>query len=268
MNPQNQRPGRESAIARAAEDEKIVEEMAALNNELITAQRELVRRNAELTRLNEQMNQLLGIAAHDLRNPLAAIYTCSEYLLSEPKNLETAQIEMLRAVETSSMFMLGLIEDILHLSRMESGKIELRIESFDPAGLVERHVAINRAIAARKKITIDLDIQSNLTPIEGDRNKIEQVLENLISNAIKFSPPQTSITVVLRLDGPGLRLAVTDQGPGIPEIERDKLFQPFSRTSVRPTGGEKSSGLGLAIARKIVEAHRGRIWIESEVGRG
>ena len=270
MKREDERPERAPAQtgSHAAEDHKMFEEIAALNNELIRAQRELARRNAELTRINEEKNQLLGIAAHDLRSPLAAIYSCSEFLLDEPPNLNEDQLEMLRAVKTSSLYMLQLIEDILHLSRMESGKIELHIRRFDPTELATRHVAVNRPIAARKNITIDLDIEPNLPAIEADPHKIEQVLENLISNAIKFSSPQTVVKVTLGRDGPRLKIAVADQGPGIPEAERGKLFLPFSRTSVRPTGGEKSSGLGLAIARKIVEAHRGRIWLESEVGKG
>lgn len=164
--------------------------------------------------------------------------------------------------------MLQLVEDMLHLSKMEAGKIELRTRRLDPTELVTRHAAVNRPIAARKNITIDLDIEPDLPVIEADPHKIEQVLENLISNAIKFSPPQTVVKVTLGRDGPRLKIAVADQGPGIPESERGKLFLPFSRTSVRPTAGEQSSGLGLAIAHKIVEAHQGRIWLESEIGKG
>lgn len=270
MKREDEQAGRAPAgtVLQVADDRKLFEEIAALNNELITAQRELARRNAELTRSNEEKNQLLGVAAHDLRNPLAAIYSCSEFLLDESKHLDDDSLEMLRAVKTSSLYMLQLIEDILHLSRMDSGKIELRTRSFDLIELVTRHVGVNRPIAARKNITIDLHLELNLPAIEADPHKIEQVLENLISNAIKFSPPQTVVKVTLGRDGPRLKIAVADQGPGIPVAERGKLFLPFSRTSVRPTAGEQSSGLGLAIARKIVEAHRGRIWLESEVGKG
>lgn len=252
----------------STEDEKIFEEISAFNNELVTAQRELARRNAELMRLNEQKNHLLGVAAHDLRNPLGAIYSCSEYLLDELKNLNDDQLKMLRSIKASSEFMLALIEDILNLARMESGKMELRMEATDLGKLALRHVAINRLIAARKNIGIDLDLEADLPLIEADSRKIEQVLENLISNAIKFSPPNSAVRVALQRDGDQVRIEVSDQGAGIPKAEWGKLFQPFQRTSVRPTGGEKSSGLGLSIARKIVEAHAGKIWFESELGKG
>jgi signal transduction histidine kinase len=107
-----------------------------------------------------------------------------------------------------------------------------------------------------------------LPTVEADPRKIEQVMENLLSNAIKFSPPGTTVTMTLIPMGAQVRIEVRDQGPGIPEAEQGKLFQPFQRTSVKPTGGEESSGLGLAIARRIVEAHGGRIGVESVVGSG
>lgn len=250
------------------DERKIYEDFTRLNNELVTAQRELARSNAGLIRLNEQKNQLLGMAAHDLRNPLGAIFSCSEYLLDELKNLSDDQLEMLSAIKSSSEFMLQLIEDILNLSRIESGKIELRIEPCNLADLASRHVATNRLIAARKKIQVVLNLGPDLPTVEADPRKIEQVMENLLSNAIKFSPPGTTVTMTLIPMGAQVRIEVRDQGPGIPEAERGKLFQPFQRTSVKPTGGEKSSGLGLAIARRVVEAHGGRIGVESEVGVG
>lgn len=270
MKPQDQARKQKLASAglHSTEDRKIFEDISALNNELVTAHRELAKRNAALVRLNEQKKHLLSVAAHDLRNPLGAIYSCSEYLLDELKNLNDDQLEMLRSIRTSSLFMLDLIEDILHLARLESGKIELRIEPTDVAELASHHIAVNRPIAARKNIHIDVDIDPNLPLIEADSHKIGQVLENLISNAIKFSPSNTVIEVALRRDDERVRIAVRDHGPGIPEAERGKLFQPFQRTSVKPTGNEKSSGLGLAIARQILEAHSGKIWFESEVGRG
>jgi signal transduction histidine kinase len=270
MKREDERPGNEcgQAVLPAPDERKVFEEITALNNELVTAQRELARRNSELTRLNEEKNHFLGVATHDLRNPLAAIYSSSEFLLSQSDRLDSEQVEILSAIKNSSLFMLQLVEDLLHLSQIESGKIQLRIRDVDLAELVRRHSAVNRPVAARKNIRLDFDIEPNLPAIEADPHKLEQVLENLISNAIKFSPPGTAIVVTLRGEGAGLKLAVADQGPGIPVGEQKKLFLPFSRTSVRPTGREKSSGLGLAIARNIVEAHRGRIGLESEVGKG
>jgi two-component system, OmpR family, sensor kinase len=117
MKREDQRPGQGSgdAVLHADEDRKMFEEIAALNNDLVTMQRELARRNAELTRVAEQKNQLLGVAAHDLRNPLAVIYSSSDFLLSEQRNFDADQIEMMSAIKTSSLYMLQLIEDILRI---------------------------------------------------------------------------------------------------------------------------------------------------------
>jgi two-component system, OmpR family, sensor kinase len=250
------------------DDHDIYEDLTALNNELVTAQRELARSNADLIRLNEQKNQLLGMAAHDLRNPLSAISLCSEYLLDELVNLPADQLEMLSTIKSASEFMLRLIEDILDLSKIESIKVELRTERCDLALLASRHVATSRLIAARKKIRIDLEIAPDLPAVDVDPHKIEQVLENLISNAVKFSPAGKTITVTILRAGAQVKVQVRDQGPGIPEAELERVFKPFQRTSVKPTGGEKSSGLGLAIASKIVAAHGGQIGVESTEGVG
>jgi signal transduction histidine kinase len=252
----------------ADDEHKVYEDFTALNNELINAQRELARTNSELIRLNQQKNQLLGMAAHDLRNPLSAISLCSEYLINELTNLPADQLEMLSTIKASSEFMLWLIEDILDLSKIESIKVALRAELCDLKILAARHVATSRLIAARKKIHINLEIAPDLPLVEADPRKIGQVLENLLSNAIKFSPPGATLGMKMLQTGERVRIAVRDQGPGIPEGELGMLFKPFQRTSVKPTGGEKSSGLGLAIASKIVEAHGGVIGVQSEIGVG
>ena len=127
---------------------------------------------------------------------------------------------------------------------------------------------MNRMLAEKKSIRLDFAAECGLPLFRFDRGKVEQVLNNLISNALNYSPPGTAVTVrAFRLDD-SVVVSVCDHGPGIPAEELDKLFKPFSRTSVRSTAGEKSTGLGLAISRKIVDGHGGRIWAESEVGRG
>jgi two-component system sensor histidine kinase/response regulator len=138
----------------------------------------------------------------------------------------------------------------------------------DLGKLVEHNVSLNALLAQRKNIAVTLRIEGELPALSLDEGKIVQVLNNLISNATKFSQPGTSITVHVAAENAEVRITVRDQGLGIPEDERGKLFQPFGKTSVRSTGGEVSTGLGLAIVRKIVEGHGGRIWVESEVGVG
>ncbi len=250
-------------------DASLYDELSRLNNELANLQRELAKKNVQLERLNEQKNQFLGMAAHDLRNPLGVIRGFAEYLLEDAAGvLDEEQIEFLGIIQESSDFMLKLVDDLLDVAQIESGKLHLELLPADLVGVIKRNVALNRALAARKEIEIVFEPEKALPVVEVDAPKIEQVLNNLLSNAVKFSYPGSQIWVRLVREGDEVLLTVEDEGQGIPEDEIGKLFQPFQRTSVQSTAGESSTGLGLAIARRIVNGHGGEIWVESEVGRG
>jgi signal transduction histidine kinase len=209
------------------------------------------------------------MAAHDLRNPIGHILTCSDFLREELANVFTEeQLDFLSIIQSSSKFMLQLVEDFLDVSSIESGHLHLDRGISDPCKLLEHNVRLNAMLAQKKHIQVTLQIEGPLPALALDEGKIAQVLNNLISNAIKFSEHGTTVAVRAVAEGSGVRIAVRDQGPGIPEGEHSKLFQPFGKTSVRSTSGESSTGLGLAIVRKIVEGHGGRIWVESLVGVG
>jgi len=255
--------------ATAPRDSHLYDELSRLNNELGTAHRELAKRTAELERLNEQKNEFLGIAAHDLRSPLGVIATYSDWLLDDAEGMLSADHrEIMECIRSSSTFMLRLITDLLDISKIEAGKLTLDLQETDLIRLVERNVTLNGHIARRKGIALVFDHGGRPVVATIDPVKIEQVLTNLITNAIKFSPPDTTVTVRLSEQDEAAVIAVQDEGPGIPAHEHAKLFQPFQQTSVRSTAGEEGSGLGLAIVRKIVEGHRGRIRLDSEVGKG
>lgn len=245
------------------------DELMRINNELATIQRELARKNAELSRANQQKNQLLGMAAHDLRNPLGVIQAYSQFLLEEAAPcLEKEQVEFLDAIHASAEFMLRMVEDLLDVSRIDAGKLVLDRKPADVVALVRRVVVLNRVLVEKKRIDLRFEPAEASIEIPLDAHKIEQVLNNLLTNAAKFSPPGSPVEVHIARDGAEVLLSVADRGQGIPAAELDRLFRPFGRTSVQSTAGEKSTGLGLAIARRIVEGHGGRIWVESEVGRG
>jgi two-component system, OmpR family, sensor kinase len=240
------------------------DELTRLNNELATAQRELAKRNAELARLNEQKNQFLGIAAHDLRNPLNVILNYSQFIVDQSSDgLEPKQLEFVKRIMHSSAFMLNLVNDLLDVARIEAGKLELELERVDLREIVRRNVALNRTLAERKGIEIALAEGEGLPLLQVDVFKIEQVLNNLIENAIKFSPPQGRIDVQVDETEAGVTVSVRDQGEGLTGEELERLFRPFEKGRVKTTGGEKSTGLGLAIVKRIVEGHGGRIWAES-----
>ncbi len=240
-----------------------------LNNDFSNLNRELHKSNAELVKLNDLKNQLLGTAAHDLRNPIGAIQSLSDFLLEEAADsMSPEHCQFISLIHSSSRFMLSLLDDLLDIAKIEAGKLDLTLAPTDMIDLVKRNVDINQILAGKKKIRIQLHCYERLSPIAVDSLKIEQVLNNLISNAIKFSPAQTVVTVSVVQSGNHITVSVADQGQGIPKEEMNKLFEPFSKTSVHSTGGEKSTGLGLAIARKIVLGHLGKIWVQSEVGQG
>ncbi|MBC8115676.1 MAG: HAMP domain-containing histidine kinase, partial [Candidatus Saccharimonas sp.] len=258
-----------AAGKRAERDDAVYEELTTLNNDMANLHRELAKKNAELQQLNEQKNRLLGMAAHDLRTPLGAILTYAEFLEDELQAaLNVEQREFLATIKELSEFMLRLVSDLLDVSAIEAGQLNLDRQPADLVRLIQRNVTLNRVLAAKKEIAVEFDPPAASLEFTFDAGKIEQVLNNLMGNAVKFSHRGTRVRVRLEHTAEAVTVAVQDEGQGIPAASLSRLFKPFSTTSVRSTGGEQSTGLGLAIVRRIVEGHGGRIWVESEVGKG
>lgn len=244
------------------------DELTRLNNELANVQREMARKNAELERVNEQKNRFVGMAAHDLRSPLGVILNYAEFLEAEAV-LTPEQRDFVTVIKRTSRFMLGLVDDLLDVSTIEAGRLELNREPTDLVALVEHTVMLNRTLASPKQITIAFHPPVEpLAPMLLDPGKMQQVLNNLISNAVKFSPPGSAVDVAMEVTGDQVMIGVRDQGPGIADDQRAKLFKPFSKTGARPTGGERSTGLGLMIVQRIVQGHGGEVRVESVVGAG
>lgn len=244
-------------------------ELIDVNKQLVSMHNELETKNLQLQKLNEDKNKFLRIAAHDLRNPVGTILSMSSILLDEEGDSLSPQVrEMIGVMESSSSFMLQLLNELLDVAVIESGKLNLNIFEIDLVSLITNNILHNKPAADKKSIA--LEFKSDLEKLDAtvDSVKIEQVLNNLISNAVKFSHTGKSITINLKQEEDNAVITVRDQGQGIPEAEMDKLFKPFSKTSVKSTHGEQSTGLGLSIVKKIIEAHNGRIWAESEVNVG
>lgn len=240
-----------------------------LNQEQSNLGRELQKKNAEMKKLNELKNQFLGIAAHDLRNPIGIIMGYSDFLLEEIQDyISPDHTKMLTAIKSSSEFMLHLLNELLDISKIESGKLNLEKREVNIATFIKNNLDLNRVLAQKKNISIQLNTIDSAPELIFDPDKIDQVLNNLISNAIKFSLPNTKIIVNVYMSGDNVKVSVTDQGQGIPKDEMSKLFKTFEITSVKSTGGEKSTGLGLSIARNIIIGHGGKIWVDSQVGKG
>ncbi len=250
------------------DDNNTFDELSQLNNELANLQRQLSKKNVELTKLNEIKNHFLGMAAHDLRNPLGNIYNFAELLEDDPESLNVQQLRFISHIKNQSMFMLNLVNDLLDFSAIESGEIKLNIQKADLVEIINETVVLTSSLAERKNIKFHFNNLQKAIELEIDREKIEQVITNLITNAIKYSEPDSEVYISVHEKNTEIVVEVKDEGAGIKEEEVSTLFKPFNRTSTQSTAGEKSTGLGLFICKKIIGAHHGKIWASSEHGVG
>ena len=260
---------RREAVQTEAPADALYEDFTRVYNDFANLQREVARQNAELQRLHTEMHRLLGMAVHDLRNPLGTIQLLSDCLReSAGDRLEPEEVGMIEEIEQASDTMRRLIEDLLDVSKVEASGPNIARAPTDLVALVQANVALNRPVARRKHIQIVFETDHPRLVVDIDADRIRQVLNNLCSNAVKYSMPDTIIRITLACETSVAVVSVIDEGQGIPPEEFPRLFHAFSRTSVQPTAGEPSTGLGLAICKKIILAHGGRIWVESAPGRG
>ncbi|MBC8870475.1 MAG: HAMP domain-containing histidine kinase [Planctomycetes bacterium] len=253
----------------AEDEERLRTEVLSLNHELSNLTRDLQKSNAELARLNELKNQFLGMAAHDLRKPVGLVMAYSEFVLDEAGDaLSHEHREFLSTILSSSGSMKRLIDDFLDVAIIESGRLALEIEPTEFGPIVQRAFAVAGLAAKKKRIALTVDQDGAVPPLLIDGPKIEQALGNLLSNAIEHSHPDATVEVRTRREGELVTVSVKDEGDGIAEEELSQLFQPYERTGTQKTADERSTGLGLAIALRIVEEHGGKIEVESTVGVG
>lgn len=251
------------------EQQRLQSEVLNLNRELNDLTRQLHQANAELRELNALKNQFLGMAAHDLRKPVGVVMTYTEFVLDEAGDqLSEEHRQFLQTCLKAATGMKRLIDDFLDVAVIESGKLRLELASVPAAEILEGAMEVGRLIAARKKVELLAELVPEGSPVRVDASKLQQVLLNLIGNAVEHSQPGKRVWVSAQRAAEALRFAVRDEGPGLAPEDQARLFQPFSRAGTRKTAGERSIGLGLQIARKIVEAHQGRIWVESIPGCG
>lgn len=230
---------------------------------------ELEEQNKQLQLFNDEKNWFLGIAAHDLRNPISAMQACSALILQTMDSKPREEItQLLNIIVEKSKFSLNLINDLLDISKIEAGRLDIDLQTHDFEEFLNQNTAINRLIAALRNIKLDIEIKGAIAPFAFDKNKIEQVMNNLIGNAIKYSRSDTLIRIEAYAAKGFVTVKITDQGPGIPRDELEKVFTAFHRSTAPNNSSEKSSGLGLAIAKRIVEGHGGVIEVVSEIGKG
>jgi signal transduction histidine kinase len=226
--------------------------------------------NTELINLNSEKNKLLGMASHDLRNPISSIYAFSDHLtVDHSLKLSPEVSQVIHYIKDLSKNSLDLLSKLLDFTRIESGTVELSLKPHNYIQFVQDCISINQILANEKEINIKLETTEQSLVFNYDELHLREVLDNLLSNATKFSDPGKEILVKISITGNNkIKTEVIDKGRGIPADEQNKLFKYFQKTSTQPTSGESSTGLGLAIAKKIITEHKGHLDVISEVGKG
>ena len=245
---------------------RIESEVCLRTDELKNLKNELEEKNLTLHELIKVKNELLGMASHDLRNPLTSIKGYSEFLLKKGTTLkEETRTDFLKIIHSASGNILGLLNDLLNLSSIESGQLVLNLQPGNLRGLIEERVKLYTHLATEKNIHFNISFQQT-TAISFDTPRIGQVLDNLLTNAIKFSPVGSTIGITMESGDGFVRVTVTDEGPSIKNENLDDLFQPFNKIGSDST--EKGTGLGLAIAKKMVALHGGTLTFKSSKNQG
>ncbi len=229
---------------------------------------QLERRNDQLSHLNEEKNNLIKILAHDLRTPINQVQGLAQLLLLENPTLPTDQKESVRKIIDSSIRLNTMIGKILDVDAIEGNRVNLHVENIDMKVLTKRIVGSFEKAATKKEIQLNFSVSDIPVAVKGDMLYMTEIIENLISNAIKFSDRHKSVSIDLSASVNEVILRIRDEGPGLTEDDKQKIFQKFQRLSARPTDGEQSTGLGLSIVKKYVELMSGKIWYESDLGRG
>jgi len=229
---------------------------------------ELEKRNQKLMDLNEEKNHLIKVLAHDLRTPISHIDGLAHLIKLEEHNLNNSQIDLLDKIKDAASRLNQMISKILDVDAIESSRINLKSEQVNIAEQVKKIVSGFEKEAAKKSISLTYGISDDPLIVQTDALYLTQIVENLISNAIKFSPTGKTVNVSLHSENGYVQLCVRDHGPGFTEGDKQKLFKKFQRLTARPTANEQSTGLGLSIVKRYTDLMKGEVWCESEHGQG
>jgi signal transduction histidine kinase len=251
------------------QEQQLVVFYAHLEEKIVQRTQELQQKNAALLKLDRERKEFLGIAAHDLKNPLSAIQGLAELIIGDYDELTKHEVtEMMNMILISSKQMFELVNNLLEVNLIESEKMKISLQELDILPILQ--TLVNRYVvqARAKNITVNFIHQEESYSAWVDSYVIQRVFDNLISNAVKYSPFDKNIYIRLTQTANTVRCEIQDEGPGLSEADQKKLFGKFSRLTPAPTGQENSTGLGLFIVKKLVEAMEGKVWCESQLGKG
>lgn len=230
---------------------------------------ELSKLNERLEEINKQKNEFLGIASHDLRDPIASIHSIAEILRQENIKLNESEIiEYSDGIVKLTDKLLILLKNLLNVNRIESGNYNYRLEAVKVSEVIQEVIKIYQSSADEKNISLVVQSESAELKAKADRYSLEQILSNLVSNGIKYTYPGKKVFIKTFEKESKIIIEVEDEGQGVKPGEISKLFDKFAKISSKPTGGELSTGLGLSIVKKLTEIMRGSIQVTSEIGKG
>jgi PAS domain S-box-containing protein len=257
---------RVTAIIRDVTERKQAEERLQAIQTKYT--RELELRNQEIEKANRHKSAFLTNMSHELRTPLHTVIGFSELLAEETKGpLNDDQKRFLNHIRKDSQHLLALINEVLDLSKIEAGKVQLRRETLDVAAVLEDALSSIRPQGLEKSLEIATHVDGPVL-VDGDRLRMKQIFYNLLSNAVKFTPAGGRVEVVAEVADGFAQVSVSDTGIGVAPDEQASIFEAFHQAGAAAGGMREGTGLGLPITRRLVEEHGGRIWLESEPGRG
>lgn len=247
--------------------EKKVEERT---NDLSESNKELKKAYRRVLELNEEKNEFMGIAAHDLKNPLVAVSSFADILKDDKDLTEEQRTDFLDEIMKASSRMFFIIKNLLDVNAIEQGKLNTKMERISVRAILDEILPQYTMAAAQKNINIQTSIEEGNLEIISDYSLTLQIVQNILSNALKFSPQNKKVYLTVRSssDSRSVEIMIKDEGPGFTEEDKKKLYSKFAHLSARPTGGEHSTGLGLSIVKKLVEMMNGRISLKSESGKG
>jgi PAS domain S-box-containing protein len=263
-------------VIRDVSDRKAVEEQVRMLNsnleqrtrDLAATNTELEIRNREVEKANRLKSNFLATMSHELRTPLNSMIGFSDLLAEQTAGpLTQKQERFVEHIRESSRHLLALVNDILDLSKIEAGRLELHYESFPISVVAGEVISTVRPLAAAKRIELRTELSADFT-LYADRLRLKQVLWNLLSNAIKFTPLEGRVHLVARAEASLVCFSVIDTGIGIAQEEHESIFEPFHQLPAPPLGVSEGTGLGLSITKLLVEQHGGRIWVESQPEKG
>jgi signal transduction histidine kinase len=253
-------------VTLAIENASLYRRLASRSGDLQRAYADLASAHQELVRVDEMKTNFLANVSHEFRTPLTSIRSFSELLLSYQEDADV-QREFVGIINAESERLTRMVNDVLDITKIESGTMDWQMTVLNVGDMLHDAARAHAPLIEKQNLTFREDIAADLPPIYADKDRLQQVIANLLNNALKFTP-RGSIELSARREGDDVLISVSDSGIGVATEDQERIFDKFQQVGAMLTDKPRGTGLGLSICREIIEHHEGRIWIESEPGQG